>query len=192
MSRRRFAGLALLALLSIGPAAAPAAAPAAWVDRSNENAPVLLEVMASYSPEGAGQLGVPGIDEQIFDLKPGFVERRLEALGHALAELRGRLAAEKDPAVQQDLEILIQAAEDQWRAPSSSASSCSRTSASRTRCTRACARCSTTRSRRAPRRRRWCGCASTPGLEPGYQPIAKLAEARIRERMTVAGADRAR
>jgi len=94
-------------------AAAPvlaAPAPASWVQRSDENAQLLLTVIARFSPEGAGQLGVPGLDEEILDLKPGFNERSRAALKEAQATLQQRLIQEKDPAVRQDLQILIDAA----------------------------------------------------------------------------------
>lgn len=101
-------------VLSALPAAAAPAAPA-WVQKSDENAQVLLEVLARFGPEGAGQLGIPGLDEQILDLSPGFEERASAATRKAAGELRQRLAAEKDPAVRQDLQILIGAAEDNLR-----------------------------------------------------------------------------
>jgi hypothetical protein len=184
LSRRRFAALVLLALLALGPAApAAAAAPAEWVGRSNENAAVLLEVMARFAPEGAGRLGVSGLDEQILDLEPGIYERRREALGQALAELRGRLATEADPAVKQDLEILIQAAEDQ-RKGSELQRRLMLPYLSVTEAVfhglRALLDDQVAPERRAAalvRLRKYAGMA------PGSEPIAKLAEARIRERL---------
>ncbi|HWM90190.1 MAG TPA: DUF885 domain-containing protein [Thermoanaerobaculia bacterium] len=104
--------LSLGAVVLILAAGAPAAAET-WVERSDANAQVLIDALARLSPEGAGQLGVPGLDEEIFDLKPGFVERFRELTRKAGENLRQRLAAEKDPKVRQDLEILIQATEDQ-------------------------------------------------------------------------------
>ncbi len=89
------------------------AAAETWVERSDRNSQVLIEVMARQSPEGAGQLGVPGLDEEIFDLKPGFQERGRAAIQQARETLRQRLASETDPKVKQDLEILIHAADDQ-------------------------------------------------------------------------------
>ncbi len=106
--------LLLLALaLALTPALAAPAAPAApaWVERSNANTQVLLEVLARQSPETAGRLGVPGLDEQILDLKPGFIERQKKDVAQAIATLRGRLEKETDPAVRQDLGILIDTAE---------------------------------------------------------------------------------
>src|SRR5207247_2019991 len=42
--------------------------PAPWVARSDENAQVLLQVMAHFAPEQAAHFGVTGVDDQIFDL----------------------------------------------------------------------------------------------------------------------------
>jgi len=83
----------------------------AWVARSDQNADVLLQVLAKSSPESASSLGIPGLDEEISDFKPGYQERNRKALEQAAATLRQRLAAEKDAAVRQDLEILIESAE---------------------------------------------------------------------------------
>lgn len=120
--RRTVGAAALLALswttaVPSSLAAQTAAAPKvpSWVARSDENAQVLLEVMARFGPEGAGQLGIPGLDEEIFDLKPGFQERARAATRQALAELEKRLQAEKDPAVRQDLEILIDTVKDNMK-----------------------------------------------------------------------------
>jgi hypothetical protein len=111
---RRLAAVAAALLLS-ALAAVPVSAqptPPAWVQKSDEHTQVLLDVMARFSPEGAAELGISGLDEEIVDLKPGFEERELEATRKAGEELRRRLAAEKDPAVRQDLQILIQTVED--------------------------------------------------------------------------------
>ncbi|HKV13239.1 MAG TPA: DUF885 domain-containing protein [Thermoanaerobaculia bacterium] len=108
-------GLAAALILAALPAAAAPAPVPEWVQRSDENTQVLLEVLARFAPEGAGQLGVPGLDEQILDLTPGFQERTRAATRKAADELRRRLAAEKDPAVRQDLQILIQSTEDNTR-----------------------------------------------------------------------------
>jgi hypothetical protein len=96
------------------PAPATQATPA-WVQRSDENSQVLLELIARFSPEGAGRLGIPGLDEEILDLKPGFNERTRTSLQKAAATLKERLAQEKDPNVRQDLQILIDATESNVR-----------------------------------------------------------------------------
>jgi hypothetical protein len=83
-----------------------------WVEKSNEHAQIVLEVMSKFSPEGAGSLGIDGLDEQISDLGPGIYERSLDATREVLSELRKREAAETHPKVKQDLGILVKALED--------------------------------------------------------------------------------
>ncbi|MBT8077038.1 MAG: DUF885 domain-containing protein, partial [Gammaproteobacteria bacterium] len=46
-----------------------------WVAKSNEHASIVLEALAKYSPESAGNIGVDGLDEQISDLREGIYER---------------------------------------------------------------------------------------------------------------------
>ncbi len=107
---RILAGAALAALALCLQAAEPA-----WVTRSNQDAAVLLKVIAKYAPEGAGRLGVDGLDEEITDLSRDQFEPSQRDTRAAIAELRKRLGAESDPKVKQDLEILITAAEDSVR-----------------------------------------------------------------------------
>ncbi len=110
---RLLAGALALAASAVPALAAPAlAAPPAWVAKSDQNTQLLLDSLARFDPEGAGELGVPGLDEQIFDLTPGFHERRAAAARKVRQELSRRLGAETDPRVRQDLEILIQAGDD--------------------------------------------------------------------------------
>lgn len=94
-------------------AVAAAAAEPGWVARSNANAAPLLQVLAKYQPEFAASLGVDGVDAQVFDLEPDY-DRRFEAdLERVAAELEARIAPEQDPRVRQDLQILVAAARDQ-------------------------------------------------------------------------------
>ncbi len=83
-----------------------------WVAESNEHAQVVLDLFASFGPEGAGAVGVDGLDEEILDLNPGVYERGLEALREVRAELVSRHEAAEHPKVRQDLEILIQSIDD--------------------------------------------------------------------------------
>jgi hypothetical protein len=105
--RHLFTGAFLSAAAVAGLASPLQAASPAWVEKSDRNTQLLIDAMARSNPESAGQLGVPGLDEQILDLKPGF-EARNEAAARAVrAQLQPRLAAETDPKVKQDLEILL-------------------------------------------------------------------------------------
>ncbi len=101
-------GFAVLALPAL-------AAEPAWVKKSNENAKLLLNVVAKYSPEGASSLGVDGFDEQITDMSRDQFEATNKDTRAVVAELNRRLKGETDPKVRQDLEILLKAAEDQMR-----------------------------------------------------------------------------
>ena len=84
-----------------------AQSPPAWVAKSNQNSQLLVDILARYSPEQAAQMGAPGLDEQISTLSPEQPERFRRDTAVARIELQKRLAAEKDPLVRQDLEILI-------------------------------------------------------------------------------------
>lgn len=185
-SRRLFPFLGA-AFLILASTAGPAAAAPAWVERSDANTQVLLEVMARLSPEGAGRLGIPGLDESILDLRPGFVERTREAWKKAGETLRPRLAAEKAPAVRQDLQILLDAVDsnlrglelgDKYQLPYFNLTEAvfggleslldDRIEASR-------------RPAALVRLRKYAG------LEPGFTPLARLAETEIRARFGVQG-----
>lgn len=106
----RLSVLSIVAIL-LAPLAA-AAADGDWVERSNEYAERVLEVLAKFSPESAGGLGVEGVDEHIADLRPELYQRMLASSEALLADLEAGLAGEKDLRVRQDLGILIQAVRD--------------------------------------------------------------------------------
>lgn len=82
-----------------------------WVEKSNQNAQVLLNIMARYSPESASFLGVAGYDDKVS--KPSAEEPAAERrdIAEALKTLQTRAASEQDPLVKQDLQILIGAAQ---------------------------------------------------------------------------------
>jgi hypothetical protein len=66
---RRRAALGVAAAMTCTALALPSAqSPAGWVARSNEHTRVVLEAQARLAPEGAAQVGVSGVDEQITDL----------------------------------------------------------------------------------------------------------------------------
>jgi hypothetical protein len=111
----RAVGTAVAVLLALATLPASAEAPAgraAWVQKSDEHARVLLEVAARFAPEGVSELGLPGYDEKILDLGPGLYERSMAAEKAARAELLRRLEAETDPRVKQDLQIMVDAADE--------------------------------------------------------------------------------
>jgi len=87
-----------------------------WVQRSNEIAYRVLEAGAKFAPEFAGQTGVTGYDEEIFDLGPNLYERQVQSTREILAMLEEALATEEDPRVIQDIRIMIQNAEDNLEA----------------------------------------------------------------------------
>ncbi|HVU23388.1 MAG TPA: DUF885 domain-containing protein [Opitutus sp.] len=154
----------------------------AWIVKSNENARLLVDVIASQSPETATRLGATGYDEQIADLAPGSDARRRERYTSARDELVRRARVEGDPRVHEDLEILIKAANDQLESDALSERLLlpyvdvarlifygesglldDQVAANR-------------RPAALARLRRYAG------LEPGTQPITVLAEERYRER----------
>lgn len=102
----RLAAACLLAL------ALPAAADD-WVARSNANAQPVLKVLADFTPELASNLGLPGYDESVFDLKPDNGARFRKAAAAAKAGLEAKRADERDPRVLQDLDIMIDAIQRQ-------------------------------------------------------------------------------
>jgi hypothetical protein len=110
-----FAQIVLLAASSFAPVSAQQAVasrlqsrtPLQWVTLSDQNTKLLLDVDARFYPEGAASLGISGLDDQTIDLKPEFQERHREAIERVVSELEKRMEQEKDESVRQDLAILI-------------------------------------------------------------------------------------
>ncbi len=123
MSKPALTAFALVFAASFAQAAPPAHAPAetappetpapAWVQKSNADAMVLMDVLAKFNPEFASRFGVPGYDSKVIDLGPNVDQRTIEDITQARATLQKDLAGEKDPNVRQDLEIMIKAADRQ-------------------------------------------------------------------------------
>ncbi|MEP6897638.1 MAG: DUF885 domain-containing protein [Rhodanobacter sp.] len=90
-----------------------ATTPPAWVARSNADAQVMLDTLARFSPEFASQIGIPGYDDKVADMKPGIDSRSRAALQDAKAKLEKMLASEHDSNVQQDLHIMIDSLDQQ-------------------------------------------------------------------------------
>ncbi len=84
----------------------------AWVTASNANAQILLDAQLQFQPEGGSFFGIPGYDDKVSDLGPDNGARLRKATADAKAKLQEKLQLERDPNVRQDLEIMIQAADD--------------------------------------------------------------------------------
>ena len=83
-----------------------------WIESSNEYSNLVLGEIARFNPEGAGNIGVDGLDEQVLDLGPGIYERGIASSESLLEQLEAALDEETDRRVRQDIGILIKAVED--------------------------------------------------------------------------------
>lgn len=97
--------LAFAALLSF--AALAGAETPAWVERSNRIAVEVLRDRGQVFPEGPSSAGQEEFDTAVADFGPNLFERSLAQTEKRLAALRALRAAETDPKVRQDLDILI-------------------------------------------------------------------------------------
>jgi hypothetical protein len=80
---------------------------APWIDKSNQHAQLVLDMLSRFHPEVGSMFGVPGVDERVIDLGPGIDERELAVMRETEAALKTRLAGESDTQVKQDLEIML-------------------------------------------------------------------------------------
>ena len=94
---------------------APAQDPRAWIAVSNRHGQVLLDVLARFAPESAGQFGVTGLDEAVSNLTTENRDKGRAATAAALATLQAARNTEQDPLVRQDLDILIKSAQTNLR-----------------------------------------------------------------------------
>jgi len=101
----------LVAAILVVPAAR--AAEPAWITESNSHTQLLLEVNARYQPESMADVGLEQYDRQILDLKPKFDERQEADLAIAITQLEAARARVTDDRAKQDLDILIKAAQRQ-------------------------------------------------------------------------------
>jgi uncharacterized protein (DUF885 family) len=171
----------LLACSHAAPAPAPQAAAGDWIARSNQNAQALLDVQAKFAPEFAARTGVAGIDDRISDFNPGRRERQRQAVRQALSVLEDRQKGERDPNVGEDLAILIDAGKRQIRGselqeklqvPYTNLPRLIFTSIHALLDPQIAAE---RRPAALARVRKYAG------MEPGYQPVAQLAQAETRE-----------
>ena len=109
MLKRRAFALGIAAFVASSTLAVAAETPA-WIQRSNEDAQPLLKVLGDFGPEFAARTGVAGYDDKVTQIPPDVNEKFRKAAGAVRDGLKAKLAAEKDPLVQQDLKIMIEAA----------------------------------------------------------------------------------
>ncbi|WP_036171352.1 DUF885 domain-containing protein [Massilia sp. 9096] len=101
-------GLAAIPAFVLASASTFAATPPAWVARSDAYTQPVLKDTGRYHPEAASEVGDESFDTAVADFKPGAYERELADTEKRLADLRRERAAEQDPKVRQDLDILIE------------------------------------------------------------------------------------
>ena len=90
--------------------AGASAAEAEWITQSNRYTQLLLEVDARYSPESVANVGLEQYDREVLDLKPGYAERQEADLAAVITKLEAARASVTDERGKQDLQILIKAA----------------------------------------------------------------------------------
>ncbi len=96
--------LTLVLSLSV---AAPLLAEPEWVKRSNDITAIALGVQAKLQPEGASFIGVEGYDADVSQLPLDVNTRTVAMLQQARAQIDAKRAGENDPAVLQDIDILL-------------------------------------------------------------------------------------
>jgi hypothetical protein len=158
-----------------------------WVQKSNRNAQLLIDIDARYSPESAGRQGVTGLDGEISVLTSDLGARERQDLRAAAIELETRLSAERDRLVRQDLEILIAKAKSEMR--SSEASERNLLPYVNVPGLVYAGLTSLLDEQIAPERRASAlvRLRKYTGLEPGFTPIVNEAEERFREKLKTPG-----
>ena len=96
------------------PLAATAAEPP-WIEASDRNSAIVIEMEGAFHPEFASELGVDRFDTAVLDLDPENAKRYDAAAGRVLELLSARRKTESDAKVRQDLDILIDAVESRRR-----------------------------------------------------------------------------
>lgn len=109
MSKRRsLVVLFVSVLLSNALAASEAPSSPEWVERSNANTKALNETLAKFAPEMAAMFGIEGYDAEVTQIWPDATDKAIADLEKAAARLSVLAKDEKDPAVRQDLLILVE------------------------------------------------------------------------------------
>jgi uncharacterized protein DUF885 len=178
--------LSVVALVSIGTMVASGAyaAEPEWITQSNQFTQLLLDVNARYGPEGVADAGLEQYDTAILDIKPRYAERQEADLAAVAAKLEAARPTVTDPRGRQDLDILIRSARDQIT-----------TSQLNRRLMIPYIDVGKTvfqslqliLDQRVSKKRQQAALVRLKryaGTEKGYEPVTKLAEARIQERMS--------
>src|SRR6185369_14540642 len=175
----------VMTLLALGTMVLSAhAAEPAWITQSNQFTQLLLEVNGRYSPEAVADAGLEQYDTAILDLKPRYAERQEADLAAVIAKLEAARPSVTDPRGRQDLDILIKSAHDQVT-----------TSALNRRLMIPYTDVGKTvfqslqliLDERVSKKRQQAALVRLKryaGTEKGYEPITKVAEARVTERMS--------
>ena len=109
-----FFSCTLVSAMLCVPLAATAAEPP-WIEASDRNSAIVIEMEGAFHPEFASELGVDRFDTAVLDLNPENAKRYEAAAGRVLELLAAKRKAESDPKVRQDLDILIDAVESRRR-----------------------------------------------------------------------------
>jgi uncharacterized protein (DUF885 family) len=159
----------------------------AWVAKSNQNAQLLIDIQARYSPEAASRNGAAGLDDKITVLSADRQKLERRDWAEAEKELKTRLAAEKDPLVRQDLQILLTAVDRNIRA--SEANEKYELNFYNVPGIVFSGVQSLLDDQTAPERRpaALARIRKYAGMEQGYTPIVTLAEERFRESLNTPG-----
>ena len=86
-----------------------------WIEASDRNSAIVIEIEGAFHPEFASELGIDRFDAAVIDLAPENAKRYEAAAGRVLELLSAKRKTESDPKVRQDLDILIDAVESRRR-----------------------------------------------------------------------------
>src|SRR5438477_152988 len=109
-----FISCTLVSAMLCVPLAAAAAEPP-WIEASDRNSAIVIEMEGAFHPEFASELGVDRFDTAVLDLDPENAKRYDAAAGRVLELLSARRKTESDAKVRQDLDILVDAVESRRR-----------------------------------------------------------------------------
>jgi len=80
-----------------------------WIEASDRNSAIVIEMQGAFHPELMSELGVDRFDTAVLDLAPENAKRYDTAAGRVLELLSARQKTESDPRVRDDLDLLIDA-----------------------------------------------------------------------------------